>query len=51
VRVTDHDGEDTPVVERVLEPEPFPYCAELVLAEHILRLHLKEAAGEQRTAR
>lgn len=30
------------MTDEILEPEPFPYCAELVLAQHILKQTLKE---------
>jgi hypothetical protein len=40
------DGE--PVVESALEPERFPHCAELVLAQHILGRGLRNG-GNGRT--
>jgi len=31
-----------PIAEEILLPEPFPYAAELAVAEHVLRQALKE---------
>lgn len=44
--MADRDDEDTPVADKVLEPEPFPYCAELVLAQHVLRQQLSKGADD-----
>jgi hypothetical protein len=40
------DDSDAPIAEDVLQPEPFPYCAELVLAQYVLRQRLKEAKDD-----
>ena len=44
----ERDAGDEPIADSVLEPEPFPRCAELVLAQHILARGLR-GSGNRRT--